>query len=500
MATLESGICSCSHISVKHIILDCLYSLCVLTSASSSSTLFASDLTFPVITAGTKGLNFLFSILRFTPALQPRRLLFSSSGMVGLSPANIVVLLVCCSQASHFYGTVMTYYPNDTSSDGSVTVIIRYKITLHSCDSISLTCLSGNCGNESVVVVKTVNMENSEPWCQMEGISTRQLSSNAPFQLGLNGGNWINNIKNGIQSWRAVTVVELRNRSDTRQANRSPQTTILPLLRVPSNCPRDFNLLAFDSDGDVVRCRYGNTTLSECNPCTPPSVLTLLSSCTLSFKNTSSSNEGVYAVQLVMEDYPRQTINLAETKGTLTTLTTNDIISQIPVQFVLRVDPAVSSCEEGIFLPRFLPPTPANRAQLYATVNQWLNISISAEANNSTITELLFSGPYNVIQNTSGTGQFTLRWMPSENEAGRSFPICFVIQAVSNLTKYHSGLRCIIVTVGNFVVLKVKISSSVPLTENNFSDIGAQLKARLERLGLPSNITIAPLRSATVKQ
>lgn len=48
-------------------------------------------------------------------------------------------------------------------------------------------------------------------------------------------------------------------------------------LRVPSNCQRDFNLLAFDPDGDEVKCRYGNTLLSECNPCTPPSVLSLSS-------------------------------------------------------------------------------------------------------------------------------------------------------------------------------------------------------------------------------
>ncbi len=51
------------------------------------------------------------------------------------------------------------------------------------------------------------------------------------FHHRLDGNNWINNIINGISAWRAVTLVELRNRSDTGQANRSPQTTILPALR-----------------------------------------------------------------------------------------------------------------------------------------------------------------------------------------------------------------------------------------------------------------------------
>ena len=36
---------------------------------------------------------------------------------------------------------------------------------------------------------------------------------------------------NGVNMWRAVTLVELRNRSDTGKANRSPQTTILPAVR-----------------------------------------------------------------------------------------------------------------------------------------------------------------------------------------------------------------------------------------------------------------------------
>ncbi|KAI4787029.1 hypothetical protein KUCAC02_036728 [Chaenocephalus aceratus] len=81
--------------------------------------------------------------------------------------------------------------------------------------------------------------------------------------------------------WRAVTGVELRNRSDIGQVNTSPQTTILPALRVPSNCRRDFHLLDFDPDGDEVRCRYANSSLSECIDCTTPSVLSLSESCIL---------------------------------------------------------------------------------------------------------------------------------------------------------------------------------------------------------------------------
>ncbi|XP_041840329.1 uncharacterized protein LOC121639237 [Melanotaenia boesemani] len=368
---------------------------------------------------------------------------------------------------------------------------------------------------------------------------TRLVSSNAPFLLVLDGGDWISNI-NGIVSWKAVTYVELRNRSDTGKANTSPQTTIMPAVRVPSNCQRDFNLLAFDPDGDEVKCRNGNGSLSECNPCTPPSVISLSPSCTLSFSPTNSSNEGPYAVQLVMEDFPRQTISLTQTCGSLVVKTTNDAISKIPIQFVLIVDPAVPSCTEGDFLPKFLSPTPANRAQLFTFVNQALEITIRAEAGNSTISELLFSGPYNVIQNSTGSGQFTLKWTPSDQEDGESHPICFVISASSSSgALYHSELRCVVVTVGNspsvtttpsvtitpptttttqpttttpsnttlitapasgpckyvFVIaVNIRMSTTLSL-ENNIDAILTQLKEELVRRGLPSNISLRLLRS-----
>ncbi|XP_034005564.1 uncharacterized protein LOC117497671 [Trematomus bernacchii] len=342
----------------------------------------------------------------------------------------LLLLLVCSAQSSHFYGTVMTYYPKNTNADGSLTVVLRYKLSFHLCSTNdSWDCSSQNCGTQTSLVLNVVDQESSE-WCQREGIMTRRVPSYSQFQLELTGNAWINN-KNSISSWRAVTGVELRNRSDIGQANTSPQTTILPVLRVPSNCRRDFHLLDFDPDGDEVRCRYANFSLSECSQCTTPSVLSLLESCILSFSPTSSVNEGSYIVQMVMEDFPRQTISLTQNGGGLTV---NSAISKIPVQFVVRVDSAVPSCTEGLYLPRFLTPTPANKAQLYAPVDQTLSISVNAEANVSTTFELLFSGPHNIIKSSLGAGQFLLRWTPSQEEDGESHPICFVIQSITSRT------------------------------------------------------------------
>ncbi|MEQ2195805.1 hypothetical protein XENOCAPTIV_018683, partial [Xenoophorus captivus] len=263
-------------------------------------------------------------------------------------------------------------------------VVIRYKLSFRSCTDFDAWYCSGSCGSLDYSI-EEVDMEASREWCQREGIMTPVISPRDSSNYLFQGGNWIDGIKNGVVSWTARTIVELRKQSDTGRANISPQSTILPAVRVPSNCQRDFNLLAFDPDGDNVQCRYGSDSLNECSPCAPPSVLNLSSSCTLSFNETSSINEGPYAVQLVMEDFPRQVIALTNVYGIQETRMTNEAISKIPIQFVLHVDPAVPSCIEGLFLPKFLPPTPENRAKLVTKANQALEIRITAEATNSII-------------------------------------------------------------------------------------------------------------------
>ncbi|TNN22345.1 hypothetical protein EYF80_067541 [Liparis tanakae] len=47
------------------------------------------------------------------------------------------------------------------------------------------------------------------------------------------------------------------------------------------------------------------------------------------------------------------------------------------------------------------------------------------------VSELLVSGPYQLLRSTPGPGRFTLSWTPSQREAGQSHAVCFVVQAVS---------------------------------------------------------------------
>ncbi|MED6262074.1 hypothetical protein ATANTOWER_014110 [Ataeniobius toweri] len=342
---------------------------------------------------------------------------------------SVLLLLLLAISSSHaaFYGVLHTYSSKDLQGGGYPTVV-RHIYTFTTCEEVDQLACGSNCSDPGVIYNKIE--EISGEWCQKERIFIWVNQAYQRSQSRSLAGNWTYNL-NGIVASLITTQDEVRVRSDTNKPNTSPQTTIISVVIVPSNCPRNISLLAFDPDGDEVRCRFAENTLSECTDCTQPPVLSLSSPCTLSFSSTNSSSEGPYAVQLIMEDLAEQTISVTQPDGGQAVISAGAIISKIPVQFVFRVDPAAPSCTEGLYLPRFLPPTPENRARISATINQTLEISIRAEATQSVITNLVFSGPYTVIRSTSGSGNFTLSFSSSV---------------------YNSDLRCIVVTVSNYSV------------------------------------------------
>ncbi|MBN3279825.1 CUZD1 protein, partial [Polyodon spathula] len=146
---------------------------------------------------------------------------------------------------------------------------------------------------------------------------SRSISSDKPFDLQDTSCCWIYN-SNSASSWLLLTHVDLGTRSDTGFPNRSPVTTIPPIIRVPGNCPSAYTLMAHDLDGDRVRCRYGVASYSECYSCyRPPNFHLDESTCTLSFNGAGFGTTHVF--ELVLEDFSRQYITLRYGDGTTST-------------------------------------------------------------------------------------------------------------------------------------------------------------------------------------
>ncbi|XP_016396148.1 deleted in malignant brain tumors 1 protein-like [Sinocyclocheilus rhinocerous] len=348
----------------------------------------------------------------------------------------------------------MTFNPIK-NPDGSYRVDIRFKEAYHSCYATdSWTCRSGNCGNRTSFVGGRVDSSpNGGSWCQTEAVMKRTVSNNSPFQLQQSSCCWIAtsyNIYGG--NWGLVTHIDLGERSDTSKPNRSPVATTLPIVRVPQNCARNYNLLSCDPDKDKVRCRYGILSANECGMCNQPAGFTLdQNTCTLS--NAVNAARGFYAFELVMEDYPTQNITLTYTamapaaRSRFFNASSNPPLSKIPLQFAVEVEAPAPSCIVGEYLPRFLHPTPHQGEHLQARVNQELEIRVKATATFSRITDVVFSGPLNSTKETTTTGEYVINWTPTSDNFGQHFPICFIAEGLNGSRNYQSEMRCVIVVV-----------------------------------------------------
>ncbi|XP_041937518.1 uncharacterized protein LOC121698999 isoform X1 [Alosa sapidissima] len=422
-------------------------------------------------------------------------------------------MLFSATIGSHFWGGSMTFSPKGVYQNGSYKVEFRFKQTFDRCSYFTWNnCISGNCGIEGSL--KSGEIYNTAGrhagnfnWCQTEGIRTRLIPTDNPFSLSERSGNWVS-LQNGVVSWRLLTVVDLGKRSDTNKANRSPVTTSISFVSVPQNCPRMYTLVTFDPDNDQGRCRYGTLLDQECSVCQLPLGFTLTQNrikekdfCSLHYNKATT---GVYGLELVVEDFPQQNIILSYNNGSRAFRgpfnQAASPLSKLPLHFAVKVDPPIASCDEGVFLPKFVPPTPENGDTIQAVINQELKIIINATASEAGIRGLVISGPLNITsssERSDGLEQLVLKWTPRSDDLGEYFPICFIAETNPiNSTYYQSDMRCIIVEVGNppetVVGLRMMVESTDALTEAEIEEkVIKPLQEELIRNGLPNTTTLS---------
>ncbi|KAM4617837.1 uncharacterized protein O3C94_021722 isoform 2-T2 [Discoglossus pictus] len=392
---------------------------------------------------------------------------------------------------SHMQGGVMTFRYRGKNPDGSLTVDFKYKSSYRGgCYNILYWyCASGNCGYDVQRTTMTVDSGASPSyWCQSETYMVKRVPNDKPFQLIENSCCWIALTNGNTPSWSLLTSVDLGTRSDTSKPNTSPVTTIIPVLRVPQNCPSSLNLLAHDPDGDIVQCRYGQSGANECATCYPDAQFYLDQyTCSLSFYSTLTT--GTYIFELVLEDFPKNNINLSYSDGTvaykhrsngfpngLTTADSasfpttsspntiynqaNSVLSKIPLQFVIEVYSSVPSCDYGQYRPLFLSPTPNNGDILRAKADAPFQLQISAQALQDSIVDFKVSGPSNMTKRFTynpdpHSRNMTVEWTPSTDNIEEHVPFCFVAETSNG---YHSEMRCLIVIVEHNSQLKTTLT------------------------------------------
>ncbi|XP_053186205.1 CUB and zona pellucida-like domain-containing protein 1 [Scomber japonicus] len=366
------------------------------------------------------------------------------------------LLLFSLPSESAYMGATAAFSYKGRHPNGTIALEFRYRDTIYDCQySIDWKCYRSNCDtvqHRTGVIDRSTNTLPGVPeWCETENVLTKHLPDDKPFNMG-----------------------------------------------VPQNCSRSYRLMAFDPDGDTVRCRYGNTEDSECSICNQHSGFLLdEESCTLNYRFADAGPK-VYGFELMVEDFPRYNITLAYSDGSFsskspltvgrnrrapnpnpwTTMsppttfsrrkqnTTNaptipitplhnakgplhisDSLSKLPLQFSVLVDPPAPSCQEGEYLPMFVNPTPQHGDHIHAEVNKEVEIRVKARATYSTLDDIIMSGPLGISKHRITHDQFVIRWTPAPEDLGEHYAVCFAVESLTESRIYQSEMRCVVVDV-----------------------------------------------------
>ncbi|XP_014884787.1 CUB and zona pellucida-like domain-containing protein 1 [Poecilia latipinna] len=196
-------------------------------------------------------------------------------------------------------------------------------------------------------------------------------------------------------------------------------------------------------------------------------------SCRLSYQSTNADHR-VFGFEMVVEDFPRRSIDLLYSDGSKAHKFPLIKRMKRKVEVVLvghplttgapetkQVDPPVPSCQDGLYLPRFVAPTPSDGERMVGEVEKELEVRVMAQATQSAISNLILSGPTNVTKHRDTKTEFIIRWTPTEDDLGDFYPICFAVESVNGRSVYQSEMRCVLVE-----IRKRQIEATVTCTES----------------------------------
>ncbi|CAF1399958.1 unnamed protein product [Didymodactylos carnosus] len=241
---------------------------------------------------------------------------------------SLVATLLVLTDAAHFNGGTISWQPVDpTDKVSPISIMITQSYTWAYpnvyCNNSMITNhipiparIPNTFLNVSAIYTKTggYSAVPVTPYCTSFSSSLGVLSSqqsdivnltvNASFSITFQNSYWAtltNPSGTNTATWSIATMINLFVRPDGR-INTSPVSQMLSPQHIQQNVLTTIVIPTFDSDNDVVRCRWANKSLNgdECANVCPPTVLpagTILSSnCTLYIKGTTSPALYVAAV------------------------------------------------------------------------------------------------------------------------------------------------------------------------------------------------------------
>ncbi|XP_043914874.1 uncharacterized protein LOC122791269 [Protopterus annectens] len=301
------------------------------------------------------------------------------------------------------------------------------------------------------------NDRNSTTCCQLEGEAVHSIKGSRSFHLRVSGCCWTPALSpQGTKlhvPFLLFMTTDLGVRSDTGKVNIPPKVALSPPLRIPQNCISLYKLSVLDEDGDTVRCRYASHPDQACTFCeTYPFLHLDENNCTIRYN--SFSLEGTYALELLIEDYPKETVLLKSSDGVEERHPYSPMdgkrqaLSSVPLQFTLTVGKPVADCLFGINRPEFSDPTPLHGENIAALPYDDISFTISSFSSNERIKTITVLGPDGLQKsevlrtkiNSVDLTSVNISWSMPDRDILPFMPACFIAETISGL---QSEPRCI---------------------------------------------------------
>ncbi|CAF3417555.1 unnamed protein product [Rotaria sp. Silwood1] len=316
------------------------------------------------------------------------------------------LLLVVVVAGSHYRGGAISYtiraIPDNITGDGQqipVRVMQRHSWRRSSdfCNDTSPS--SGNLigsgtlvssSNQSMSSVTIPSIDTSvrctdynEEFDYSSGENSADvlLPINSRIEYLYQGCCWITLLSPDSESdWSLKLIVNTYRRPDGR-LNSSPKTTMNPIVQVEVGKIGIIRIPMADSDGDPVRCRWGNSK-EECGSiCTPKGYLQS-NPCQLTY---NASRLGYHAVALVIEDFDSN----------------DNVLSSIPLQFLIHIVNITTdncSCTDPPIYIGEWPEDSCIGVQSNTTINARIQIRIPCENTCTTLQDILTVSPAGLIK------------------------------------------------------------------------------------------------------
>nr|XP_022331733.1 integrin beta-like protein D [Crassostrea virginica] len=281
---------------------------------------------------------------------------------------------------------------------------------------------------------------SAENWEQGERAFNYVFPGEGPYVVEFASCCWINLDYGSPSSWSIRTTVNLATRNDTNQPNSSPVTTGKPMYTVQYGCRLAVQIPVADVNGDNIRCRWstGSECISVCSVL--PSATLNKETCTIYFPSNHTVN-GIYAVAITIEDFPRSNISIG---GSV--YTPNDPMTSVNLQFLVQTVSLSGGCDVK---PIFVNDTPSEGAVFNVVTGNTIHIAFFIESN-ETIARVDVTSPagmtYTSPQPFPGRPRIVFvntTWTPNGMQMG-SHILCAMAEDINGKT---SDSRCVVIEV-----------------------------------------------------